>query len=186
MTASPSAPAPSVPALLPTLLPQLWRFALRLSRHTADAQDLVQRTCVRALERQHQWHPEGSPLSWLYAVMHSIWLNEMRSRRLHPVDSLAGAADGEGDAPELQVVDTQATDPSEQLHFSQVVRAVEALPDAQRVVMLLVAVEGLSYREAAEVLDVPLGTVMSRLARARVVIGQRFADRPLRGHIHVA
>jgi RNA polymerase sigma-70 factor, ECF subfamily len=184
--ASRFAMTPSLPALLPTLLPQLWRFALRLSRHTADAQDLVQRTCVRALERQHQWQPEGSPLSWLYAVMHSIWLNEMRSRRLHPVDSLTGSADGDVDAPVLQVVDTQATDPSERLHFSQVVHAVEALPDAQRVVMLLVAVEGLSYREAADVLGVPLGTVMSRLARARVVIGQHFADRPLQGRSHVA
>jgi RNA polymerase sigma-70 factor, ECF subfamily len=185
---------PALPALLPTLLPQLWRFALRLARHTADAQDLVQRTCVRALERQHQWQPqgqaEGSPLSWLYAVMHSIWLNEMRSRRLHPVDSLTVDADGDldnhRDAAEAQIVDTQARDPSERLHFTQVVRAVESLPDAQRVVMLLVAVEGLSYREAADVLEVPLGTVMSRLARARLVIGQRFAEPGQRGQSHVA
>jgi RNA polymerase sigma-70 factor, ECF subfamily len=187
---TPPSVTPALPAALPTLLPQLWRFALRLSRHTTDAQDLVQRTCVRALERQHQWQPQGdppgSPLSWLYAVMHSIWLNEMRSRRLHPVDSLAGGADGDDDAPEMPVVDTQATDPVERLHFHQVVRAVEALPDAQRVVMLLVAVEGFSYREAADVLGVPLGTVMSRLARARLVIGQRFASRPQQGRSHVA
>ncbi len=190
MTAPAAPVAPSLPTLLPTLLPQLWRFALRLTRHTADAQDLVQRTCVRGLERQHQWQPQersdSSPLSWLYAVMHSIWLNEMRSRRLHPVDSLTADADNDNDAPDVQILDTHATDPSERLHFSQVVRAVEALPDAQRVVMLLVAVEGLSYREAAEVLGVPLGTVMSRLARARLVIGQRFASRPQQGRSHVA
>jgi RNA polymerase sigma-70 factor, ECF subfamily len=122
----------------------------------------------------------------LYAVMHSIWLNEMRSRRLHPVDSLTADADGDSDAAEAQIVDTQARDPAERLHFTQVVQAVEALPDAQRVVMLLVAVEGLSYREAADVLGVPLGTVMSRLARARLVIGQRFAERPSQGRSHVA
>jgi RNA polymerase sigma-70 factor, ECF subfamily len=157
---------------LPTLLPKLWRFALRLTRHHDDAQDLVQRTCVRALERQHQWHPEGSPLSWLYSILHSIWLNEMRSRRLHPVESLSGTEEDEEDR---QFEDNRAADPEAALLFRQVVRAVDALPEAQRVVMLLVAVEGLSYREAADVLAVPIGTVMSRLSRARVTIGERFS-----------
>jgi RNA polymerase sigma-70 factor, ECF subfamily len=119
------------------LLPKLWRFALRLTRHHDDAQDLVQRACVRALERQHQWNPAGSPLSWLYAILHSIWLNEMRSRRLHPVSSLSPESD---DAPEREIEDALATDPQARLFFRQVVGAVEALPEAQRVVVLLVAV----------------------------------------------
>jgi RNA polymerase sigma-70 factor, ECF subfamily len=169
---------------LPTLLPKLWRFALRLTRHHDDAQDLVQRTCVRGLERQHQWHPEGSPLSWLYAIMHSIWLNEMRSRRLHPVDSLSAGSDA--DEEDRPIADDRAADPQALLFFRQVVGAVEALPDAQRVVMLLVAVEGLSYREAADVIGVPVGTVMSRLSRARAVIGERFSDSPTVGKVHVA
>jgi len=168
---------------LTTLLPKLWRFALRLTRHHDDAQDLVQRTCVRALERQHQWHPEGSALSWLYAILHSIWLNETRSRRLHPVASLSADDD---DAPAPDVVDDCAADPQALLFFRQVVGAVDALPEAQRIVMLLVAVEGLSYREAADVLGVPVGTVMSRLSRARAVIGERFATSRTKGKVHVA
>ena len=158
------------PHLTP-LLPKLWRFALRLTRHDEDAQDLVQRTCVRALERQHQWRPETSPLSWLYTILHSIWLNELASRRLRRVDSLSGANDEE----DIAVADEAAPDPETALLYRQVVRAVDALPEAQRVVMLLVAIEGLSYREASDVLGVPIGTVMSRLSRARLTIGERFA-----------
>jgi RNA polymerase sigma-70 factor, ECF subfamily len=168
---------------LTTLLPKLWRFALRLTRHHDDAQDLVQRTCLRALERQHQWHPQGSPLSWLYAILHSIWLNEMRSRRLHPVASLS---EDEGDALAAEPAASHGADPQALLFFRQVVQAVDALPEAQRVVMLLVAVEGLSYREAADVLGVPVGTVMSRLSRARVVIGERFSGAAGEGNVHVA
>ena len=155
---------------LATLLPKLWRFALRLTRHPQDAEDLVQRTCVRALERVAQWQADASPLSWLYAILHSIWLNELASRRLRQVSSLTQDEDREHD-----VIDPQSPDPETALYFRQVVRAIHALPDAQRVVMLLVAVEGLSYREASEVLAVPIGTVMSRLSRARLVIGERLA-----------
>ena len=167
---------------LPVLLPKLWRFAVRLTRHDDDAQDLVQRTCVRALERQHQWRPETSPLSWLYAILHSIWLNELASRRLRRVDSLSGGTDEE-DPP---VLDGAAPDPETSLFYRQVVRAVDALPEVQRVVMLLVAVEGLSYREASDVLGVPIGTVMSRLSRARMAIGERFAVTGAKEKKHVA
>lgn len=156
---------------LPMLLPRLWRFALRLARHREDAQDLVQRTCVRALERQHQWNPETPALPWLYAIVHSIWLNELDARRLRVVGQL--------DSDEAhQVADPNSADPETSLLYRQVVGAVEALPPAQRVVMLLVAVEGFSYREASDVLGVPIGTVMSRLSRARLTIGERFAMRP--------
>lgn len=157
---------------LTALLPKLWRFALRLTRHDEDAQDLVQRTCVRALERQHQWRPDTHPLSWLYAILHSIWMNELASRRLRRVDSLSRGDDEE----DIELADAAATDPETSMFYRQVVAAVGALPDAQRVVMLLVAIEGLSYREASDVLGVPIGTVMSRLSRARLTIGERFAS----------
>lgn len=156
---------------LTSLLPRLWRFALRLTQQREDAQDLVQRSCVRALERQHQWNPATPALPWLYAILHSIWLNEVDARRLR----LVGRVDPE-DAPD--VADTATADPETALHYRQVIAAVEALPAAQRVVMLLVGVEGFSYREASDVLGVPIGTVMSRLSRARVAIGERFASRP--------
>jgi RNA polymerase sigma-70 factor (ECF subfamily) len=155
---------------LPALLPRLWRFALRLTRHGGDAEDLVQRTCVRALERRAQWQPGSNLLSWLFAIEHSIWMNELRSAQRRRTASL----DGDATAALLDEAPAPGGDPEQRLHYLQVVSAVELLPEAQRVVLVLVAVEGLSYREAADVLDIPIGTVMSRLARARCSIGEKF------------
>ena len=154
---------------LPLLLPRLWRFALRLTRHAADAEDLVQRSCLRALERRLQWQPGSALLSWVFAIMHSIWLNELRSAQRRREAQL----DWEDDSLE-PAAPTSLADPEHALMCRQVVAAVHQLPEAQRLVMLLVAVEGLSYREAADVLELPIGTVMSRLARARMAVGQRF------------
>lgn len=155
---------------LVSMLPRLWRFALRLTKHKEDAEDLVQRTCVRALERQHQWDAQTNPLPWLYSIMYSVWMNELESRRLRRVESLT--VDGEED---VEIIDRNSIDPEAAAFYRQVVVAVESLPDAQRVVMLVVAVEGFSYREASDVLQVPIGTVMSRLSRARSLIGERFS-----------
>ena len=157
---------------LPTHLPRLWRFAVRLARDRHDAEDLVQRACVRALERRHQLRPDTSALNWLYTIVHSIWMNEVRSRRIRSRSSMEWSEELLDTVPDT----TGATPEMDALH-RQIMAAVEALPDAQRAVMLLVAVEGLSYREAAEILDVPIGTVMSRLARARLTIGQTFGNR---------
>jgi RNA polymerase sigma-70 factor, ECF subfamily len=154
---------------LPQSLPRLWRFALRLTRHQADAEDLVQRCYLRALERRHQWRPGSSLISWLFAIIHSIWINELRSAQRRREGSLSA----EIELDEIADPSPNA-DPEYQLIFKQVVNSVQALPEAQRVVMMLIAVEGLSYREAADVLDVPIGTIMSRLARARLTIGQKF------------
>ena len=155
--------------ILPSLLPRLWRFGLRLARNKEDAEDLVQRACVRALERRHQLQPGTSALSWTFSIMHSVWLNEVRARQIRSRASLEWSeelvdtiATPSGSYPELKV-----------LHW-EIMKAVDELPDAQRVVMLLVASEGLSYQEAADTLGIPIGTVMSRLARARLTIGQRF------------
>ena len=157
---------------LPLLLPRLWRFALRLTRHHDDAQDLVQRSYVRALERRHQWQSGSSLLSWLFAIMHSIWMNELRSAQRRREGNLGS----EDDADEQLADPSPGSDPEYQMMFKQVVQSVQSLPEAQRLVMVLVAVEGLSYREAADVLDVPIGTVMSRLARARLTIGEQFIE----------
>lgn len=154
---------------LPHLLPRLWRFALRLTRNQSDAEDLVQRCCLRALERRWQWRPGTAMLSWLFSIMHTIWLNEIRARQRRRESSL----DWEDDSLAL-TADLEADDPSKALLYRQVVEAVEMLPEAQRLVVMLVDVEGLSYKETAEVLAVPIGTVMSRLARARSTVGQRF------------
>ncbi len=151
---------------LSALLPRLWRFALRLAGNRHDAEDLVQRACVRALERRHQLQHATSTLSWLFSIVHSVWLNEVRARQIRSHASLEWS---ERLADTL--ADTSMLTLEMDLLHRQVVSAVGRLPDTQRVVMLLVAVEGLSYREAAEALDIPIGTVMSRLACARLTIG---------------
>jgi len=156
---------------LPALLPRLWRFALRLAVNRHDAEDLVQRACVRALERPHQLQPGTSVLSWLFSIAHTVWLNELRARQIRSRASMQWR-----DELSDTLADAAALTPEMDAMHRQVVAAVEQLPDAQRAVMLLVAVEGLSYREAAEALDVPIGTVMSRLARARLTIGRQFND----------
>ncbi|MET0383956.1 MAG: RNA polymerase sigma factor [Burkholderiaceae bacterium] len=158
-----------LPTELPALLPRLWRFALRLTGDRHDAEDLVQRACVRALERQHQLRPGTSSLSWMFSIVHSVWLNELRARRVRDRTSLQWTE-------ELAetIADPDAADPEMGSLYRQLMAAVNALPDAQRAVMILISIEGLNYREAAEILDIPIGTVMSRLARARLTIGARF------------
>ena len=164
-----SAPQEDLAAALPALLPRLWRFCLRLARDRHDAEDLLQRACLRALERQHQLRPATATLSWLFSIVHSVWLNEVRARRIRPQASL------EWDAPLVETLADDATlTPEMSVLYRQVLAAVDRLPEVQRVVMLLIAAEGLSYREAAFALDIPIGTVMSRLARARLTIGETF------------
>jgi len=158
-------------AMLPALLPRLWRFALRLAANQHDAEDLVQKACVRALERQQQFQAGTSALSWLFSIVNSVWLNEVRARRIRNHASMQWT-----DELAETVVDPSATNPEVDALHRQVIAAVHRLPDAQRAVMLLVAVEGLSYREVADALEIPIGTVMSRLARARLTIGETFGQ----------
>lgn len=161
--------------LLVAELERLWRFAWRLTGHHADASDLVQRTCLRALERADQYQDRGKISSWLLRIMHNIWINEIRARNIRQQGAFSQLA-GAQNQPETQdyaSVDGQGfIEPESNLLLHQVHHEVEALPEAQRIVMLLICVEGYSYRESAEILDVPIGTIMSRLARARMTIGQ--------------
>lgn len=156
---------------LPQVLPRLWRFAMRLTRDGADAEDLVQRCCLRALERRWQWRPGSQMLSWLFRIMHNIWLNEIRTRQRRRESSVAWEDEWAECMPEVR-----ASDPSDAAMGRQIIQAVDALPEAQRLVMMLTAIEGFSYQETADVLSIPVGTVMSRLFRARTALGQRFMD----------
>ncbi|MBX5188335.1 RNA polymerase sigma factor [Rhizobium sp. NZLR3b] len=140
-------------------LARLWRYGLVLSHQRDVADDLVQATCVRALEHADQFVPGTRLDRWLFSILHSIWLNEIRSRRVRQ---------GQGfvDARETLTFDgAHATET--QVMAGQVLKRVNALPEAQRTVVFLAYVEGLSYREVASILDIPIGTVMSRLAAAR-------------------
>ena len=166
---------PDVASSLEAELESLWRFALRLTANADDAADLVQKTCLKALEQRESYSAQGKFRSWLFRIQHRIWLNELRSRKIRSHLSLDTTSDtiethaGET-APLAQQTPSDGTETA--LFLSQVCHAVDRLPEAQRLVMLLVSVEGFSYSEAADVLDLPVGTIMSRLARARVAIGR--------------
>ena len=140
-------------------LARLWRYGVALSRSRDTAEDLVQATCVRALERADQFVPGTRLDRWLFAILRSIWLNEVRSRQVR-------LGQGQVEAEIALTVDG-AEEIETNISAAQVLREVARLPDAQREAVLIVYVEGYSYREAAELFDVPIGTIMSRLAAAR-------------------
>lgn len=151
-------------------LTRLWRYGVVLSRQRDVADDLVQATCVRALERANQFATGTRLDRWLFAILHSIWLNEVRSRRIR-------MGHGFVDADVALVFDGER-DTETHVLANQVLRQVNALPEAQRTAVFLTYVEGLSYREVADVLSVPIGTVMSRLAAARAKLAENAAAAP--------
>ena len=149
------------------VLPRLRRFARGLAGASADADDLVQAACERALARAHQFE-EGTRFdSWMFRIVQTIWIDQLRAREVRKED---------GDVAEERLGSDAAVRRVEaRLALAEVRRAVQLLPPDQRTVLMLVTVEGLSYKEAAVVADVPVGTIMSRLARARTAL-QRHLD----------
>ena len=137
-------------------IPALRRYARALTRNAELADDLVQDTLVRALRAEHLFHG-GDMRSWLYTILTNLNRNRLRSLARRPTEQ----ALGENDAVDMAGPQAGARD---------IERALASLVEDQRAALLLVVLEGLSYREVAEVLDVPIGTVMSRLARARMQI----------------
>jgi RNA polymerase sigma-70 factor (ECF subfamily) len=147
----------STRAQIVALLPRLRRFARTLTRHREDADDLVQLALERALSRLAQWRPEERLDGWLFGIVRNAWIDEVRTRqRWNRV-----VAPGEEAAA---VGDTAAESIADRLSIEA---ALAGLPEEQRSAVALVLIEGLSYKEAAHVLDVPIGTLTSRLARAR-------------------
>jgi RNA polymerase sigma factor (sigma-70 family) len=142
----------------------LKRFCLSLTGSEADADDLLQGTVERLLDKGM---PEDAHLArWAYRVCKNLWIDEVRSREVrhrHAVASSQGAQ-GEGF---LELAPSAETESAAQRELDAVYAALGALPEEQRLALVLVAVEGKSYAEAAEILDVPIGTIMSRIARAR-------------------
>jgi RNA polymerase sigma-70 factor, ECF subfamily len=151
------------------MLPRLRRFARGLTGTAAEADDLVQAACERALTRRHQFQ-EGTRFdSWLFRIVQTIWIDQLRARRVRKEDGEVGEEQLGSDAPVRRI--------EARLALAEVRRAIERLPPDQRTVLMLVTVEGLSYREAAAVVGVPVGTIMSRLARARIALQQSLARR---------
>jgi RNA polymerase sigma-70 factor (ECF subfamily) len=145
------------------LLPRLRRLARVLSRDPADADDLVQATVERALIHREQWRPGTRLDSWMFRIMKNAWIDESRSRSRR----------GRVFAPEEQgetVGSDGAAAMDARLIAADISRAMARLPDEQRLAVALVLVEGLSYKEAADVLEVPQGTLTSRLVRGRMAL----------------
>src|SRR5262245_16770749 len=144
-------------AQLIALLPRLRRFARALTRNPHDADDLVQLAIERALMRLDQWQPGTRLDSWMFGIIKNAWIDEMRSRQRR----------ARVFAPEE--LGEHVADVASEAHIDRLSleAALERLPEEQRLAVALVLVEGLAYKEAAAVLDVPIGTVTSRLARGR-------------------
>ena len=149
-----------------TLLPRLRRFARALTRHPQDADDLVQLAVERALTRRKQWRPESSLTNWMLAIVRNAWIDETRARKRR--DTVM--------APEDAAAEVGDTGTDRDIELWSIQSALERLPEEQRLAVALVLVEGLSYREAALVMEVPIGTLTSRLARGRIALQSMLAD----------
>ena len=154
-------------------LDTLYRGALRLTRDPERAQDLVQDTYVRALRYQHSFQPGTNMKAWLFAIMRNLFWDRFKG----PGKDVASLDDDTGEFALYDKLKDSGIGPDEQvldrLATGEVVAAVDELPPLHREVVMLVDVEGFSYRDAADVLGVPIGTVMSRLHRARQSLQKR-------------
>ncbi|ORM65489.1 RNA polymerase subunit sigma-24 [Pantoea rodasii] len=151
-------------------LARMWRYAMVLSRNRDVAEELVQSTCVRALERSAQYAPGTRIDRWLFSVLHSVWINELRAQRVRMGQGFVAS-------DELLAPDNQQQN-EQRRQYAKVMQRVGQLPEAQRNAVFLVYVEGFTYQEAADTLAVPIGTIMSRLAAARNTLASAVMARP--------
>jgi len=151
------------------LLPRLRRFARALALDAADADDLCQLALERALKAEGQWQVGTRLDSWMYRIMRNIWIDEIRARKRR-AETFVPEEEGEmvGDADHARI--------EARVELGKVDRAMAALPPEQREVIALILVEGLAYREAAEALDLPMGTVTSRLVRGRQALMEMLGE----------
>lgn len=151
------------------LLPRLRRFAYALTGSMDHADDLVQDTCERALARIDQWTPGTRLDSWMYRIAQNLWLDRGRTKRSRgepiDIDTLHDLAGSDG----RRVTEGRLT-------LMAVCEKMQSLSPDQQVLIALVCVEGLTYKEAAAVLELPIGTVMSRLARARQALAAALGE----------
>jgi len=151
------------------LLPRLRRFAHALARAPADADDLCQAAIERAIRARASWQPGTRLDSWMYRIMRNLWIDTARATARRgetfvPAEQGADIGDGGDRAIEAHV------------ELGRVARAMAALPDEQREAVALVLVEGFAYKEAAEILDIPMGTLTSRLVRGRTALMARLGE----------
>ena len=144
----------------------LYGYAMVLSRNSAEAEDLVQETCLRALRGLARLRADGSAKSWLFTIMRNVWLNQLRHRRTSP-ELVDLDADGNDASEPADATQDPHADYVSQTKREQVRAAIQHLPIEYREIIILREYQELSYQEIAALLDCPPGTVMSRLARAR-------------------
>ena len=156
-------PSGDVRAELMSLIPRLRRFALAMTGSRADGDDLVQDTLERALLRLDQWRPDTKLDAWVFRIAKNLWIDQIRSRRAR---ERVVVNDPDADAPGIDGCGAMEA----ALTLSKALQALASLPEEQRIVITLVQIEGFTYREAAEILGIPEGTVTSRLVRARAAI----------------
>ncbi len=148
------------------LLPRLRRFARSLSRNQHDADDLVQSAVERAWRNLDQFKAGANLHSWMFGIMKNAWLDNLRAGKRRREVALP---EDTGDHPAVNPTDMNA-------NLWSVSEAMDKLPEEQRLAVALVLVEGLSYKEAAEVLEIPMGTLTSRLARGRTALATALGD----------
>lgn len=158
---------------LVALLPRLRRFALSLTRNAADADDLVQDACLRAMSRAADWDAAQGLDRWVFRILRNAFISDTRRARTRQ-------GQGQVDATEATELRTHITGEHD-LAATQIMGRLAALPAGYAATLLLVAVEGYSYAEAAELLSIPPGTVMSRVSRARQMLAERLADQTADG-----
>lgn len=150
----------SVESRLIAFLPNLRRFAISLCRSTDRADDLVQAACERALANADRFEPGTRFDAWMFRIIRNLWIDQVRR------SNTAGPQEDVSERSDLIGLDGERAIEA-RLTLGSVSQAIMALPDDQREVLMLVCVEDFSYKDAAEALEIPIGTVMSRLARAR-------------------
>jgi RNA polymerase sigma-70 factor, ECF subfamily len=157
-------------------LSRLYPAALRMTRNASDAEDLVQETSAKAYAAFHQFKPDTNLRAWLNRILANTFINGYRKRRREPVQELGAdfERDWQTDSPRARSAEAEAMD---RLGDAEIVQALLDLPEAFRMTVYLADVEGYPYKEIAEIMGTPVGTVMSRLHRARGRLREQLASR---------
>jgi RNA polymerase sigma-70 factor (ECF subfamily) len=155
--------------LIAQQIPRLRRYARALVGDPVRADDLVQESLLRGLSRSHLWQPGTDIRAWMFTILHNLHINHQRQRRVR-----AEQQELPEDHPDL----IRPPNQERGLEMRDLARALQQLPDPQRQVVLLVGLEGMNYKQVAAVLDIPIGTVMSRLHRGREALRRLMAMGP--------
>jgi RNA polymerase sigma-70 factor, ECF subfamily len=163
---------------------QLYPAALRMTRNPSDAEDLVQETVTKAYAAFHQFKPGTNLRAWLQRIQANTFINGYRKRRREPIQDLGVDFQEDwqtGNDPLVPPTRSAEAEAIERLAGSEILQALRELPTEFRVAIYLADIEGYPYREIAEMMDIPIGTVMSRLHRGRTKLRQRLLNFAPRG-----